>query len=123
MPFNQVNIKQPKILKNFLNNWKFKLLLIEDDSTLKLTKQVTFRGLVAYKPVAYIKSVDTVTCLNFLCQKGGLTFPFVNIWQSSFTFKSSHRKCSVRKGVLKNFAKSTGKHLSHQPATLLKKRL
>ena len=34
-------------------------------------------GLVAYKPVAYIKSVDTVTCLNFLCQKGGLTFPLL----------------------------------------------
>ena len=27
-------------------------------------------------------------------------------------FKSSHRRCSMKKGVLKNFAKSTGKHLS-----------
>ena len=25
--------------------------------------------------------------------------------------KSSHRKCSVKKGVLRNFAKFTGKHL------------
>ena len=27
------------------------------------------------------------------------------------TFKSSHQRCSVKKGVLKNFAKFTGKHL------------
>ena len=26
-------------------------------------------------------------------------------------YRSSHRRYSVRKGVLKNFAKSTGKHL------------
>ena len=26
-------------------------------------------------------------------------------------FRSSHWRCSVKKGVLKNFAKSTGKHL------------
>ena len=25
--------------------------------------------------------------------------------------KSSHQRCSVKKGVLRNFAKSTGKHL------------
>ena len=48
-------------------------------------------------------------------------------------FRSRHRRCSVRKGVLRNFAKFTGKHLcqSHffkkvvglRPATLLKRRL
>ena len=47
--------------------------------------------------------------------------------------RSSYRKCSVRKDVLINFAKFTGKHLcqglifnkvaSLRPATLLKKRL
>ena len=47
--------------------------------------------------------------------------------------RSSHQRCSVRKGVLKNFAKFTGKHLCKslffnevaglRPATLLKKRL
>ena len=26
-------------------------------------------------------------------------------------FRSSHQRCSVRKGVLRNFAKFTGKHL------------
>ena len=49
------------------------------------------------------------------------------------TTRSSHQRCSVRKGVLRNFAKFTGKHLSQvlfynkvadlEPATLLKKRL
>ena len=28
-----------------------------------------------------------------------------------FTCRSSHRRCSVKKGVLRNFAKFTGKHL------------
>ena len=48
-------------------------------------------------------------------------------------YRSSHRRCSVRKVVLKNFTKFTGKHLYQtlffnkvaglKPATLLKKRL
>ena len=47
--------------------------------------------------------------------------------------RSSHLRCFVRKGVLRNFAKFTGKHLCQslffkkvaglKPATLLKKRL
>ena len=51
-------------------------------------------------------------------------------WQIS---RSSHRRCSVRKGVLRNFAKFTGKHPCQRlffnrvgglkPATLFKKRL
>ena len=30
-------------------------------------------------------------------------------------FKSSHRRCSVRKGVLRNFAKFTGKRMCQSP--------
>ena len=47
--------------------------------------------------------------------------------------RSIHGRCSVRKGVLRNLARFTGKHLCHslflnkvgglRPATLLKKRL
>ena len=47
--------------------------------------------------------------------------------------RSSHQRCSVRIGVLRNFTKSTGKHLCQsllfnkvaglRPATLLKKKL
>ena len=49
------------------------------------------------------------------------------------TTRNSHQPCSVRKGVLRNFAKFTRKHLRQvlsynkvagpEPATLLKKRL
>ena len=49
------------------------------------------------------------------------------------SYRSSHRRCSVRKDVLRNFEKFTGKHLCQslffnkvvglRPATLLKKRL
>ena len=53
----------------------------------------------------------------------------------SSTCRSSHQRCSVRKGVLRNFAKFSGKFLCQiifliklqvsglRPATLLKKRL
>ena len=36
---------------------------------------------------------------------------FRNLWRSLCSRKSSQRKCSVKKGVLTNFAKFTGKHL------------
>ena len=41
-------------------------------------------------------------------------------------FRSSHRRCSVKKGVLKNFANFTGKHLYwslRQACNFIKKRL
>ena len=51
----------------------------------------------------------------------------------SIIYRSSHQRCSLRKGVIRNFAKFTGKHLCQRlffnkvagltPATLLKKRL
>ena len=56
----------------------------------------------------------------------GAKFFCVNIW-------SSHRRCSIRKGIFKSFARFTGKHLCQsllfnniaglRLATLLKKRL
>ena len=52
---------------------------------------------------------------------------------STFIFRSSHQRCAVRKCVLRNFKKFTGKHLCQSlffnkvaglsPANLLKKRL
>ena len=68
----------------------------------------------------YLSFVLTVFCNNALQHK-------------VFWYRSSHQRCSVRKGVLRNFAKFTGKHLwlsllfnkfaGLRPATLLKKRL
>ena len=57
---------------------------------------------------------------------------FFSKFQISFG-KSSHRRCSIKKGALRNFAKYRGKHLCQSsffhkiaglgPATLLKKKL
>ena len=57
-------------------------------------------------------------------------------WKSSQCtepYRSSHQRCSVRKGILRNFAKFTGKHLYRslffnrvaglRPATLLRKKI
>ena len=43
----------------------------------------------------------------------------------SGNYRSSHRRCSVRKGVLRNFAKFTGKNLClrSEACILLKERL
>ena len=41
---------------------------------------------------------------------------------ASSTNRSSHWRCSLRKGALRNFAKFTGKHLYQRPETLLKNR-
>ena len=51
----------------------------------------------------------------------------------SLRLRSSHQRCSMKKGILKNFPKFTGKHLRQnlffnkvaglRPASLLKKRL
>ena len=46
---------------------------------------------------------------------------FVEVHHVLHCVRSSHRRCSIRKGMLRNFAKFTGKRL--RPATLLKKRL
>ena len=55
------------------------------------------------------------------------------IWFESPLLRNNHRSCSVRKSVLRNFAKFTGKYLCQvlfynkvacpEPATLSKKRL
>ena len=68
---------------------------------------------------------------NFsLLQNVGKLAVFSNLW---FLYRGSHQRCSVKKGVLRNFAKFKGKHLSQsfffnkvarfRPATLLIKRL
>ena len=38
-------------------------------------------------------------------------FKFVSLKSKVRIGRSSHRRCSVRKGVLRNFGKFTGKHL------------
>ena len=95
-----------------------------------------------------LTTVDKLSNLDF----AGVLATTVFIWDSTQTFsksfpklfgalllviimlyRSSYRRCSTKKGVLKNFAKFIGKHLCQslifnnvvglKPTTLLKKRL
>ena len=70
-----------------------------------------------------------------------LLVKFGTIFNNICLVRSSHQRCSMKKGILKNFSKFTGKHLCHslifnkvaglmsanllkiRPATLLNKRL
>ena len=73
---------------------------------------------------------------KFSFEKTSLVFNFHAVFQiviEKDMFRSSHRRCSVTKGVLRNLAKFTGKPLCQslffnkvedlRPETLLKKRL
>ena len=65
--------------------------------------------------------------------KRSLCNPFYDRMTKIFSIRSSHQRCSIIKGVLRNFARFTGKHLCQDlffdkvsglwPATLLKRRL
>ena len=60
-----------------------------------------------------------------------MIFDFLKTSNNRILFRSSHRRSSVKKGVLKNFANFTGKHLCRsvsvitlqpfRPATLLRR--
>ena len=52
-------------------------------------------------------------CLRFA------KFPEEHLYAGFFSSEAVTQRCSIKKGVLKNFSKFTGKHL--RPATLLKK--
>ena len=75
---------------------------------------------------------------NFVCyQKSGVSgvfcdFESLALFQNVLAYRSSHRRCSARKDVLRNSTKFTGKHLCQSlylnnvagwPETLLKQRL
>ena len=65
------------------------------------------------------------------CVFWNISMILASVWLHNVSFRSSHLRCSVRKGVLRNFAELTGKHLCQSlffnkvaplgPATLLKK--
>ena len=67
-----------------------------------------------------------VTCLRAY-REGFVTVIsvcFAIAFSMSYRNRSSHQICFVNKGILRNFAKFTGKHMCLlRPATLLKKRL
>ena len=57
----------------------------------------------------FVKITNIFSKKNFFFQLSFATNEQRRLCKGSF--KSSHRRCSVRKGVLGNFAKFTGKHM------------
>ena len=82
-----------------------------------------FKGIFFFILVVCLISTLYNTWFVFIKLNNLLRFTLTHL------FRSSHRRCSVRKDDRKSFAKLTGKHLcqslflSLRPATLLKKRL
>ena len=91
-------------------------------------------SMLQYSPEKLSKLWDENSCLAFCKKCSGLYFSnFVLVQhivaQKLVKTKSSHWRCSLRKGILRNFAKPTRKHLCQslyfnklkaRPATLLK---
>ena len=66
-------------------------------------------------------SIQIVPMFPFTLTLSVILWQYCNVLES----KNSHRRCSIKKDVLENFAKFTRKHMfrSIRPTTLLKKRL
>ena len=63
---------------------------------------------------------ENALCQKFCCLKQeSIYFAFMirHLLRHTLSqiFRSSHRRCSITKGVLRNFAKFTGKHLCQRP--------
>ena len=69
-------------------------------------------------------TIEVVFCDNSKMLVRLLAFPFIYLkLKHSFDFskfRSSHRRCSVKKGVLRNFVKLTGKYLCQNISFLIK---
>ena len=76
----------------------------------RITKLSTF---TVYKMLNNIESIDMVSPLSYSVNaaKGDVYLYFANFSVNERHNRSSHQRCSGKKGVLRNFAKFTGKHL------------
>ena len=104
-----------------MNPWiKFRISIFQKMKELKSLQSVLVQFKYIYSRVS--------NCLRLLFMVSSLPAP-----HPPTLLRSSHRRCPIKKCVLKNFAKFTGKHLCQsllfnkvvglRPATLLKKRL
>ena len=82
---------------------------MNNDNTLRISCcNVTFNAPSLYKiwkDTGFLWPVIILTC-NYLL--GNYLLGVIILWTQN---RSTHRRCSVRKSVLRNFAKFTGKHL------------
>ena len=72
--------------------------------------------------VLYFKGLKFL-CFSFKQLKTILSFIWTWLYKGFEMLEAVVHRCSIKKGVLQNFTKFTGKHLCLRPATSLKKRL
>ena len=93
----------PKNRKTYIIYLRWSLFYVGDNETMTIMKQRKWsptRKRIYSNLVENICWETTITMLEYKCWLSIGTYP-----------RSSYRRCSVKKGVLRNFAKFTGKHL------------
>ena len=87
----------------------------------QLRATASIKGVFAMSPLFFCQlsfrqfqiESQIYVCVNFggFCYSITKNFCALNCITKCMNFRSSHLRCSVRKGVLRNFAKFIGKHL------------
>ena len=87
----------------FKLGWRCKLIFLVVENVLAFlgcfAKMIYILKFVPFKLKKVTRQKKCFFLSDFLCQ------------QKAVTNRGSHRTCSIKKGVLKNFGKFTGKHL------------
>ena len=96
---------QPKYIHCHLSLPKKLTTTLQEPKYIHIQPPFDIALTVSFSSKCNIPSVTEILCEKVLISS---FFKF----QISTTFRSSHRRCSVRIDVLRNFAKFTGKHLT-----------
>ena len=88
--------------KNIINNLYYVLLLLHVEATLLLNLILNVSGI-------FRKSTETTQLLNFL--KKPFIWKMVKFHKEIAINRNSHRRFSIKKGLLKSLVKFTRKHL------------
>ena len=114
--------RSTKNMKSLLTWW--------NNSTTRSSFEIKFIKLTHYNSMFPFQRFPYNCCKHWINPRLAARFlkcvwPFWDImhWKVKVrNWKSSHQKCSIKKGVLKNFAKLTGKHLRQRLFFLKKKK-
>ena len=130
--------KTPVVLASEENRWELVQFLFTKGADLNIGTRAN------KKPIHYACSSNNSEMVKWLFEHGAEPNQKLNngsnekkmttdVNVSNFSFRRNRPEVSVKKGVLRNFAKFTGKHLCHRlffnkvigfrPATLFKKSL
>ena len=91
---------QALILNKKESEAKYKLTI--DNNDIESTKSVKLLGITIDDRLRFDQHISN------LCSKAAMQLNALGQLQK---YRSSHRRCSVKKGVVRNLAKFTGKHL------------